>query len=115
MDEIVGSCMVCGQQRKFVIWHESGIAGVCAPCRRKAGGEECGYVLFKPPYALGQSVVPAAIHGGRVYHSIASAQKALEGIVWHNRDGWQIRPVSAFIHDKGDTIIQQRPSSEEAR
>lgn len=84
MDEIVASCMICGQQRKLSIWNASG-TGVCAPCRDKAEAAPRGYVLHHR--RLG------SLFKNRIYSNWADARKAMEGIVWHSREAWEVRPV----------------------
>lgn len=34
-----GSCLICGRDRFFAIWHFSGVTGVCFTCREKARAE----------------------------------------------------------------------------
>lgn len=85
MDEIVGSCIVCGQTRKFVVWHNSGITGICSPCHYKATAEGGGYVLRHSRHG--------SLFKNRVYSNWTDAKTALDGIVWHSKDGWEIRPL----------------------
>lgn len=81
--------MICGQQRKLSIWNESG-GGVCGPCRYKAEAAAAGYVVARPSRLFpGETEVFKA----RIHRNWSDAKKALDGIVWHNRDGWEIRPV----------------------
>lgn len=84
MAEQVASCMICGQQRKLAVWHESG-AGVCAPCRYKAEAAPAGYALFDVRYGT--------FYRGHVYSNWTDARKAFEGIVWHSRERYEVRPV----------------------
>ena len=34
-----GSCLICGRDKFFAIWHFSGVTGVCFTCREKARAE----------------------------------------------------------------------------
>lgn len=65
--------------------HRMAGSGVCEPCRYKATAEPHGYAL--------RHSRRGDVFKGRIYLNWTDARKAFEGIVWHNREWWEICPV----------------------
>ena len=84
------SCLVCGQQSATygVVHGPSGVFA-CKVCVAKAAAVSIGFVLAK--YYKGDAT--PAVSNSRIYRTRTHAQHALDGKVWHNRDGWMIQEV----------------------